>query len=77
MVSETKQTFVATIYIAARDFIDSPIYLKQVQFLSADGDKASMDTRDAQAKVAGFLLLAVGIGIMLRRINALRRIAGA
>jgi hypothetical protein len=38
VVSETKQTFVATICIAARDFIDSPIYLKQVQFLSAAGD---------------------------------------
>jgi hypothetical protein len=38
VVSETKQTFVATICTAARDFIDSPIHLKQVQFLSADGD---------------------------------------
>jgi hypothetical protein len=38
VVRETKQTFVAAIYIAARDFIDSPIHLKQVQFLSVDGD---------------------------------------
>jgi len=32
VVSETKQTFVATICTAARDFIDSPILLKQLQF---------------------------------------------
>jgi hypothetical protein len=38
VVSETKQTFVATICIAARDFIGSPIHLKQVQFLSVAGD---------------------------------------
>src|SRR5687768_7096768 len=33
VVSESKQTFVATICIAARDFIVSPIHLKQLQFV--------------------------------------------
>jgi hypothetical protein len=32
VVSELKQTFVAAICTAARDFIDSPIHLKQLQF---------------------------------------------
>ena len=45
VVSETKQTFVAAICIAARDFIDSPIHLKQLQILSADGDRALTSSR--------------------------------
>src|SRR6185295_18292024 len=39
VVSETKQTFVDTIYIAARDSIESTIHLKQLQKLSARGDR--------------------------------------
>jgi hypothetical protein len=33
VVSDTKHTFVATIFTAARDFIASPIHLKQLQFV--------------------------------------------
>jgi hypothetical protein len=45
VVRETKQTFVAAIHIAARDFIHSPNHLKQVQFLSAHGDRMAQTTR--------------------------------
>jgi hypothetical protein len=58
VVRETRQTFVAAIRIAARDFIHSPIHLKQVQFLSAHGDKA--------------FVASTGNAGLLRRTNALR-----
>jgi len=77
VVSETKQTFVAAICTAARDFIDSPIHLKQLQFcpLMATAelsiDKSLAPARQHRAVPTG------GNDDLLRRINVLRMFADA
>jgi len=71
VVRETKQTFVAAICIAARDFIDSPIHLKQLQFCPLMATAARSDDllTLALAQIAAAVLGKVDL---LRRINAFR-----
>jgi hypothetical protein len=80
VVSETKQTFVATICTAARDFIDSPIHLKQLQFcpLMATTCGARRRCSDARSRSnacaaqpeRGFVAMHQCVAIVPRRIES-------
>jgi hypothetical protein len=77
VVSETKQTFVTAICTAARDFIDSPIHLKQLQFCplmatARPGIDKSLAPSPRQMAVPARRNVD-----LLRRINALRMFADA